>query len=289
MIVMKRTPLLIVVFGALLVAGVSLTACARENAPPSADSATQPATTTPAPQAATPEPAAAQIEEAAAAQETGGDGAPADRGNAGLERLAALPADQQLPAGRWTAGTHYTPLVPAQPTSVSAGEVEVVEVFWYGCPHCYALEPYLESWDKKNADYIKLVKVPVIWSPGHRAHARLYYALEALGRRDLHKKVFQTIHDQRNMLMANSEQETQRLHLAFARANGLDEKQFLGAYNSFSVNSNLQRAERLTNSYRVASVPIMVVAGKYVTDIEKAGGHEQLTQMLGDLAASEKR
>jgi thiol:disulfide interchange protein DsbA len=287
MVMMKRTWILFVLAGAL-VAGVSLKACAKEPAAPASDAASPQSTAAPAPapQSSAPEPAAEQIEEAQTAQESSGDSAAADRGDAGLERLAALPADQQLPPG---AGTRYTPLVPAQPTSVGAGEVEVVEVFWYGCPHCYALEPYLESWDKKNAEYVKLVKVPVIWSPGHRAHARLYYALEALGRGDLHKKVFQSIHEGRNQLLTNSERETTQLHVNFAKANGIDEKQFMNAYNSFGVNSNLQRAERLTNSYRVASVPVLVVNGKYVTDIEKARGHEPLTQLLEELAASERR
>jgi protein dithiol oxidoreductase (disulfide-forming) len=286
MVMMKRTWILFVLAGALVV-GVSLKACAREPAPAASDPSSPQSTAAPAPAPqSTPAATAEQIQEAETAQETGGDTAAGDRGEAGLERLAALPPDQQLPPG---AGTRYIPLVPAQPTSVGAGEVEVVEVFWYGCPHCWALEPYLESWDKKNADYIKLVKVPVIWSPGHRAHARLYYALEALGRSDLHKKVFQTIHEGRNQLLTNSERETTQLHVAFAKANGIDEKQFANAYNSFGVNSNLQRAERLTQAYRVASVPIMVVNGKYVTDIEKARGHEPLTQLLEELAASERR
>jgi thiol:disulfide interchange protein DsbA len=289
MVMMKRTWILFVVAG-LLVAGVSLKACAKESAPPAADATVPQATTpAPAPQSTAPATAEEQIQEAETTQETGDDSLPADRGDAGLERLAALPADQQLPGGRWTAGTNYTPLVPAQPTNVGAGEVEVVEVFWYGCPHCYAVEPYLESWDKNNADYIKLAKVHVIWSPGHRAQARLYYALEALGRKDLHNKVFQAIHERRNPLLASSEQATTKLHVDFAKANGIDEKTFLNAYNSFGVNSNLQRAERLTQAYRVQSVPTFIVNGKYVTDIEKAGGHEQLMQLLSDLAASERR
>jgi thiol:disulfide interchange protein DsbA len=289
MVMMKRTWILFVLAG-LLVVGVSLKACAKESAPPAADTAAPQSTTpAPAPQSTAPAPAEEQIQEAETTQETAGDASPEDRGDAGLERLAALPANQQLPDGRWTAGTHYVPLVPAQPTSVGAGEVEVVEVFWYGCPHCYALEPYLDSWDKGNADYVKLVKVPVIWSPGHRAQARLFYALEALGRSDLHKKVFQAIHEGRNQMLAGSEQATTKLFVDFARANGIDEKKFMSAYNSFGVNSNLQRAERLTQAYRISSVPTIVVNGKYVTDIEKARGHGELTQLLDDLAASERR
>ena len=269
----------------------SVTACAKE-APPQPAGAAPPSASAPAqqPSGSTGSTAATPVEEAEAAQESVSAAAdPADGSDAGLERLAALPADQQLPNDRWKAGTNYTPLVPAQPTSVDAGDVEVVEVFWYGCSHCYALEPYLASWDKNNAVYVKLVKVPVMWSAGHRAHARLFYALEALGRQDLHAKAFEAIHQRGNPLLANSEIATQRLHVDFAKANGIDEKQFLQAYNSFSVNANLQRAERLTQSYRVEGVPLLVVNGKYTTDVSKAGDQGKLLKLLDDLAASEER
>jgi protein dithiol oxidoreductase (disulfide-forming) len=276
--------------GILLVL-LSMTACAQEPEPaPAADAA--PATTPAAPAAPAKEAATeAEMEAATAATQESTDAAaePGDRGDAGLERLAALPADQQLPNGRWKPGVHYVPLVPAQPTNVGPGEVEVVEVFWYGCPHCYALEPYLAKWDQGNADYVKLVKVPVMWSPGHKAHARLFYTLETLGRRDLHAKVFEAFHRQGQQLLGRSEKEAQQLHTAFAKANGVDEKQFLDVYNSFSVNSNLLRAERLTTSYRVSAVPIMVVNGKYTTDVTMAGSQENLLVLLDVLAGSERR
>ncbi len=133
------------------------------------------------------------------------------------------------------------------------------------------------------------MQVPVMWSPGHRAHARLFYALEALNRGDLHQKVFDSIHQRRQQLLGRSDRETEQLHVQFARANGIDEKQFLQAYNSFMVNSSLQRAERLTTAYRVQGVPLLVVNGKYTTDVGMAGGHEGLLALLDDLAASERR
>jgi protein dithiol oxidoreductase (disulfide-forming) len=285
---MNRTGMLV------LLAVASVTACAQES-PPSAEEtppAAQPTTAAPAPEAARTDEAEvqAEVDAATSSQESTGEAAdPTDTGDPGLERYAALPADQQLPAGRWKAGQHYVPLVPAQPTSVGPAEVEVVEVFWYGCNHCYALEPFLERWDQKNAEYVKLVKVPVMWSPGHRAHARLFYTLEALGRSDLHQKVFDTIHQRRQQLLGRTEKEAEQLHVQFARANGIEEQPFRQAYGSFSVNANLQRAERLTTAYRVQGVPLLVVNGKYTTDITSAGGHEALLALLDDLAASERR
>src|SRR3569833_433434 len=137
-------------------------------------------------------------EQAAAAQETAGDTGdddhtPPDRGDVTLERLAALPADAQLPAGKWKPGTNYDVLTPAQPTNAPPGKDEVVEVFWLGCPHCYALEPYIQAWLRNKPAYIDFVRVPVMWGPGHRAHARLFYTLVALNRPDLVTKAFDTI------------------------------------------------------------------------------------------------
>src|SRR5579862_1764336 len=146
-----------------------------------------------------------EVQQATAAQEKGDepeDDPRAARGDSGLERLAQLPADAQLPAGKWKPGVNYDPLVPAQPTTVGPGKVEVVEVFWLGCPHCEALEPFLQSWLKNKPGYIEFVRVPVMWGPAHRAHAHLFYTIAALNRTDLVQKAFDTIQAQHQMLFA---------------------------------------------------------------------------------------
>src|SRR5277367_2233464 len=217
-----------------------------------------------------------ETEQATAAQETAGantdDGAPPDRGDVSLEHLAALPADAVLPSGKWKPGVNYDALTPAQPTNVGPGKVEVVEVFWLGCPHCYALEPFVEAWLKNKPSYIEFVRVPVMWGPAHRAHARLFYTLQALNRPDLFEKAFDTIQQKHEPLIAQSEDETLKLQEAFAKDNGITADDFTKAYNSFTVNSNLQRAEQLTQRYQVQGVPLVVVDGKYTTDVAKAGG-----------------
>ena len=212
-----------------------------------------------------------------------------ERGDTQLERLAQMPADQQLPGGRWKAGTNYLPIVPAQPTSVGPDKVEVLEVFWYACPHCFDLEPYIQSWVKKKPAYVEFVRVPVMWGPVHRAHAHLFYTLQALQRSDLDQKVFETIHNEHNMLVGNDEAQTLDMQLKFAVAQGIKADAFKTAYNSFTVSSNLARAEELTQRYHVEGVPLIVVNGKYVTDVGKAGGHPELIQLITDLTASEKR
>jgi protein dithiol oxidoreductase (disulfide-forming) len=249
-----------------------------------------------APPAVTAAPTAqSENEQAAAAQETAGDAgdddrAPPDKSDVSLEHLAALPADAQLPGGgRWKPGVNYDPIVPAQPTNVSPGKIEVVEVFWLGCPHCYALEPFVAAWLKNKPSYIDFVRVPVMWGPVHRAHARLFYTLQALNRSDLFEKAFDTIQQKHEPLVSTTgnDEETLKLQEGFAKDNGISAEDYAKAYNSFSVNSNLQRAEQLTQRYQVQGVPLVVVNGKYSTDVAKAGGPQQLISEIDDLAAAE--
>src|SRR5882757_3088584 len=233
-----------------------------------------------------------ETQQATAAQEKGDepeDDPRAARGDAGLERLAQLPADQQLPAGRWKAGQNYEPLVPAQPTNVGPGKVEVVEVFWLGCPHCAALEPFIQSWLKNKPAYIEFLRVPVMWGPAHRAHAHLFYTLLALNRQDLIQKAFDAIQNQHQMLFGPSEDETLKAQQAFAQANGVSAEDFAKAYNSFTVNSNLQRAEQLTQRYHVEGVPLFVINGKFTSDVAKAGSQSNLITLVDDLAAAEHK
>lgn len=286
----------------LLVVG----ACARHapapppapavKAAPAAPAAAANKAVTPAPPgmpgAAPPASGHSETEQATASQESGGGGEdPQDRSDASLEKIAGAGTGTQLPGGPWQAGVNYDPVVPAQPTSVQSGKVEVMEVFWLACPHCYALEPYLGNWLKTKPAYIEFVRVPVIWQPVHRAHAHLYYTLVALGRQDLVAKAFDTIHqdldNHQAPLAGNSEDETYRLQQQFALQNGVSADDFARAYKSFAVNNDLQRAEEITNRYHVDAVPLIAVNGKYTTDVPKAGSETKLFKLVNDLAASE--
>jgi protein dithiol oxidoreductase (disulfide-forming) len=274
-------------------------ACAR-HAPPPAPASSASAPTAAAKQAPArggagaevPAPSGqSEIEQATASQESGGTDDAQDRSDASLEKIAAAGTGRQFPAGQWQAGVNYDPVVPAQPTSVSSGKVEVMEVFWLACPHCYDLEAYLGNWLKTKPGYVEFVRVPVMWQPVHRAHARLYYTLVALGRQDLLAKAFATIHqdiDTRQLPLAgNSDDETFRLQQQFATQNGISPADFARAYNSAAVNADLQRAEEITNRYHVTDVPLIAVNGKYTTDVPKAGSETRLFRLVNDLAASE--
>jgi thiol:disulfide interchange protein DsbA len=189
---------------------------------------------------------------------------------------------------KWQAGTNYQLLAAPQPTNVPAGKVEVSEVFWYGCGHCYSLDPALESWKSGKAAYVEFVRIPVIWGEAHRQHAKLYYTLQALRRPDLHSKVFDAIHQQGLQLSARDEVEARAGQLAFLESQGVLAKEFNAAYDSMTVAANVRRAEDLTKKYAIANVPIVIVNGKYSTSVGEAGGTPQLLALINDLAASEK-
>ncbi|HWJ35815.1 MAG TPA: thiol:disulfide interchange protein DsbA/DsbL [Steroidobacteraceae bacterium] len=193
----------------------------------------------------------------------------------------------------WQEGVNYTRLVPAQPTSAAAGQVEVLEFFWYGCPHCYAIDPLVESWKKTKPGFISFSRVPVMWSEGHRSTARLYYTLESIGKLDqMHGDVFKEIHVNGNLLVATDPNDVagaERIQTAFVKKYGVSEDTFKKAYHSFAVETSLQRADQLVLRYRIEGVPTFVVNGKYVADVRSAGSPERLLSLVDDLAAQEHK
>ena len=207
-----------------------------------------------------------------------------------LEKVSPLPPAGQLPAGKWVAGTNYKVLMPAQPTDAPPGKVEVLEVFWYACPHCYALEPFLTAWLKHKAPYIEFRRVPVTWQPVHQSHARLFYALEALGKESaLHADIFNEMHERKNyMFMQGNDAETLSAQTNFVKAHGISAADFTNAYNSFTVQTDLSKADDLVHRYHIDGVPAIIINGKYMSDVNMAGNPASLVSLIDDLAASEK-
>lgn len=193
----------------------------------------------------------------------------------------------------WQEGVNYTRLVPAQPTAVAAGQVEVLEFFWYACPHCYALDPLVESWKRTKPAYVTFTRVPVVWSEGHRSTARLFYTLESLGKLDqMHADVFKEINVNSDPLIAGDPNDTagaERLQTAFVKKFGISDDAFKKAYHSFAVETALQRAEQLALRYRVEGVPTFIINGKFLADVRSAGAPERLISLVDDLAAQEHK
>lgn len=193
----------------------------------------------------------------------------------------------------WQEGVNYKRLVPAQPTEVPTGQVEVLEFFWYACPHCYSIDPLVESWKKTKPAYISFSRVHVMWSDMHRSQARLYYTLESLGKlNELHGEVFKEIHVNNDPLVASdpaNTAETERIQAAFVKKFGISEDAFRKAYHSFAVETAMQRADQLVQRYRVDGVPTFVINGKYIADVRTAGTPERLITLVGDLADQEHK
>ncbi len=201
---------------------------------------------------------------------------------AGTLALPALPVWAQSPK-KPAEGTDYRALQQPAPVEAPAGKIEVVEFFWYSCPHCNAFEPALDAWSKKLPADVVLRRVPVAFRDGFVPQQRLFYVLEAMNRLDLHGKVFQAIHVERQP--TNREDTI----LEWAQKNGLDRAKFQELYNSFSVQTKTRRASQLQDAYRVEGVPALGVAGRYYTDGEMAGNMGRALQIADFLIARARR
>lgn len=184
-------------------------------------------------------------------------------------------------AAEW--GKDYVELFPAQAVDAPRGKIEVIEFFWYRCPHCANLQPELEAWAKRQPDDVLIRHQPAVLNDAWLPLARVFYALEAVGQLDrLHAAVFTAIHrDRINLDDANT-------FFDWAAGRGVDRKKLIEAYNSFSVNVKAARAKQLTARYQITGVPTFVVNGKYQTSAYLAGGYKALFKVLDDLIAQER-
>ena len=190
---------------------------------------------------------------------------------------ASLVAGTARAAGEPVEGKDYRALASPVPVAVP-GKIEVIEFFGYWCPHCRALEPWLEAWAKKLPSDVLLRRVPVAWQPLHQPYQRLYYALESLGVPPaIHGKVFEAVHAQGQHL------EVESGVAAFAAANGLDKTRLLEALKSFAVASKVRATDQLWKSYGLDGVPALVVNGRYITSPAQAGGDERTLVVLDAL------
>ncbi len=197
---------------------------------------------------------------------------------------AALFLALPLGAHALSEGKEYKLLKPAQSTNAPAGKVEVVEVFWYACGHCYTLEPSIESWAKKGKpDFVEFVRVPAVWNDTVKLHARAFYTAEALGKLDtLHPELFREINVRGNRLETPAKME------AFFVSKGVAKADFQKTFNSFAVEQKLLKAADINRRYRISSTPTVVVNGRYVTDVGMAGSDKRLFEVVNELAEMAK-
>lgn len=161
-------------------------------------------------------------------------------------------------------------------------KIEVTELFWYGCIHCYQLEPQLHAWVKKLPDDVVFKRVPGLPRPDWAPMAKAYYAMETLGVLDkLHNKLFDAIHKQKTL---NPTDEAAAINWV-TKEGGLDKKKVQGTFNSFSSNTNLNRAAQTFRSSGATGVPALIIDGKYVTSSSMAGGNIQVLKVADALIA----
>lgn len=200
---------------------------------------------------------------------------------AALLSLGSLTAHTAL-AESLVAGQHYAVL--ANPVATSqADKIEVVELFWYGCPHCYQLEPTISNWKKDLPEDVNFVKIPAMFGGIWNLHGQLFYTLQALKADDsVHEAIFEALHE-RNRRLASLPEIT-----AFVGGLGIDKEKFEKTWNSFGVKSQLEKAKKLAIAYQISGVPALVVNGKYRFDIGMAGGLQETAEVADLLVAKER-
>jgi len=199
----------------------------------------------------------------------------------------ALAAFLALPGLALAQGKYaYTELKPQQPTEAAAGKVEVLEFFWYGCPHCYTLEPSIEAWTKKLAADVQFRRVPAVFNERWGHDAAIFYTFEALGvLNKLHRPFFDAIH--RDRLRTDNQQALSE----WLQKNGVDANRFFDTMKSFGVQTKLRRAAQLSVAYRIDGTPAMAVQGRYTVSAEQGRSHQGMIETvdyLVDLARKQK-
>ena len=189
---------------------------------------------------------------------------------------------------KYQEGRHFARLVPTQRTVGGADKIEVAEFFWYGCPHCYTLEPVINSWAEDLPPNVRFVRVPGMWNNVLRTHAQLFYTEEVLVREGkiqepaaFRESVFEEFHRRGNRLL-----NPDVIEAHFARF-GVSSDDFRKTWSSFEVNQKMRLADDLGRRYSIASVPMIVVNGKYRTGASEAGGYRELIELIDELIERE--
>lgn len=186
-------------------------------------------------------------------------------------------------AATFTEGKDYTKLATPVPTA-TGNKVEVLEFFWYGCPHCYHFDPLITDWLKTLPDNAKFLRVPAPLNPRWMVHSKAYYALQSMGLGEkYHKAIFDAIHKDRKRLF------TLDSLADFLASQGVDRKQFLETANSFAVEMQAKKAAQLGQEYHVTGVPMLAVNGKYTISVEQGGGFEGMLKIADYLIKLESK
>lgn len=182
-------------------------------------------------------------------------------------------------AEKYEEGNEY--IFVSQPTQ-TGDKIEVLEFFWYGCPHCFQFEPVVQKWLKTKPDNVEFIRVPAVFRPSWKVHARTYYALGIMGiTEEHHTKIFSMIHNRKKKL------DTLESMSGFLERQKVDKKKFLNAYNSFAVETMVRKAIKKLKDYDVKGVPVVAVNGKYYITGQSAGSYEKMINIVNYLIEKE--
>lgn len=179
------------------------------------------------------------------------------------------------------ADERYKKLPSPQPTN-TGDKIEVVEIFWYGCPHCYHFEPVIEKWLEEKAEYIEFIRMPGVMGKNWLPHARAFYAAEKLGVLDkIHQPLFDAIHKEKRKIL-----DKKSLRKFFVEQ-GISGDDFDQAIQSKEVEDNVRHAFTMGQRYAITGVPAVIINGKYVTSASMAGSFTEIIDVVNTLAAKE--
>jgi thiol:disulfide interchange protein DsbA len=187
-----------------------------------------------------------------------------------------------LYAAEYSEGKQYLRLTNPQPTS-EPDKIEVVEMFWYGCPHCFDLEPHIQQWLETKPDDVVFVRIPAVFRPSWELLGKAYYTAELLGVQDkVHPALFEALHEKKQKI--NDEAALQD----FFVDHGVSAEDFLKTFSSFAVSLRLNNAKAMTRRYAITGVPTLIVNGKFSTGGRQAGNNANIIKVIDYLVSRER-
>ena len=187
-----------------------------------------------------------------------------------------------LAAAEYSEGKQYLRLAKPQPTSVP-GKIEVVELFWYGCPHCYELEPHIQRWLESKPDDVVFVRLPAVLGPRWELLGKAFYTAELLGVADtIHPALFEALHEKKQKITNEAAVQD------FFVNHGVTAEDFRNSFNSFAVSVKMNNAKAMTRRYAITGVPTVIVNGKFSTGGRQAGGNAGIIKVVDYLVARER-
>ena len=201
---------------------------------------------------------------------------------AALAGVSLFGTTAALAADSYEAGKHYSILTNPVPVA-APGKIEVVELFWYGCPHCYHFEPHINAWAKKLPADVNFVHIPAMFGKLWQIHGQLFLTLDSMGvEGKVREAIFKSVQEEGNRLATPEDMAD------FLEKKGIDKSKFLSTYNSFAIKGQMEKARQLGMAYQITGVPAVIVNGKYRFDIGSAGSPEEVLKLADFLIEKER-